>query len=67
MRCQKTRNREADTVLRQRDQQLREANRNIRDVDSRCDRAFAQVKPLDAVRKRNARKRFSTDSSVTVH
>ena len=52
MRRQKTCNREADTVLGQRDEQLREANRNIRDMDARCDRAFAQMKPLDAVVKR---------------
>ena len=52
MRRQKTCNRETDTVLGERDQQLREANRNIGDVDARCDRTFAQLKPLDAVVKR---------------
>ena len=49
---QKTRDRETDTVLGQCDEELRETNRNIRDVDARCDRAFAQMKPLDAVVKR---------------
>ena len=52
MRRQKTGNRETETVLGQRDEQLRKANRNVRDVYSRCDRAFAQMKPLDAVVKR---------------